>query len=77
MIKFTKGQLRQMVAEGYAQDITKINFSEANELRTSEGWMEQIGYASGTYGCSGMFLKGHSTGTLYAVTNRTQAIFLF
>lgn len=77
MIKFTNSQLRQMVEGGYAKDITNFGCSEADELRASEGWIETIGYASGTCGCSGMLLKGHSTGTLYAVTKRTQAIFLF
>jgi hypothetical protein len=37
----------------------------------------QIGYARGVYGCNGMLLQGCESGTLYAVTARTTAIYIF
>lgn len=42
-----------------------------------EGFLSQVGYSSGVYGCNGMLLRGHETGVYYAVTSRTLAIFIF
>ena len=77
MIKYTQKQLRQMVAQGIATDVTRYHTKEADELRKSEKWLRQIGFSYGVYGCNGMLLKGEATGKLYAVTARTSAIYLF
>ena len=71
MEKYTVKQLKSLVSEGIAIDVTKsVNKSDIPENYA------QVGYASGLYGCNGMLLKGES-GQLYAVTGRTTAIYIF
>ena len=77
MTKFTQKQLREMVANGIAEDISRGTNETRNEIESVEGWLTQVGYASGVYGCNGMLLKGKNTGKLYAITSRTQAIYIF
>ena len=71
MEKYSQKQLKNLVANGVAIDVTYSRDSNV----IPEHYI-QIGYASGLYGCSGMLLKGNS-GQLYAVTTRSQAIYLF
>lgn len=72
MEKYTIKQLKSLVNSGAAIDVTYAKKkSEIPESYT------QIGYASGIYGCSGILLQGVTTKTLYAVTSRTTAIYLF
>lgn len=77
MTKFTQKQLKEMAKSGIAEDISRGTNTTRNELESVEGWLSQVGYASGVYGCSGMLLKGHNTGKLYAITSRTPAIYVF
>ena len=77
MTKFTQKQLKEMAKSGIVEDISRGTNTTRNELESVEGWLSQVGYASGIYGCSGMLLKGHNTGKLYAITSRTQAIYVF
>lgn len=71
MEKFTQKQLRELVRTGAA-----INVSNASTKKEIPECYNQIGYASGLYGCNGMLLQGES-GKLYAVTSRTTAIYIF
>ena len=73
MTKYTQKELRELVNRGLAQDIT----SGTNEILAVEGWLNQIGYASGIYGCNGLLFVGNTTGKLYAVTSRISAIYIF
>lgn len=77
MTKYTQKQLKEMVKLGVATDISYADGEKRDDILKVEGRLTQIGYASGVYGCSGMLIKGYNTGTLYAITGRTQAIFLF
>lgn len=77
MIKFTQKQLWEMVANGTAEDISRGTNETRNKIEAVEGWLTQVGYASGVYGCNGMLFKGKNTGKLYAITSRTQAIYVF
>lgn len=77
MTKYTQKQLREMVRYGIAVDVSNADNALREQLEAKEGYLSQIGYASGVYGCNGMLLKGYNTGTLYAVTSRTQAIYVF
>ena len=72
MKKYTQKQLKNMVATGAAIDV-----SRAKSTKDIPEYYSQIGYASGMYGCSGMLLKGIESGKLYAITSRTQAIYIF
>ena len=71
MTKYTIKQLKSLVSNGVAEDVTYSSKKEDIPEHYT-----QIGYASGLYGCSGMLLKGES-GQLYAVTSRTGAIYIF
>jgi hypothetical protein len=42
-----------------------------------EGYLNQVGYAIGIYGLNGKLLKGDKTGTLYAITARSSALYIF
>ena len=77
MTKFTQKQLRKMVSNGIAEDISRGTNETRNEIESVEGCLNQVGYASGVYGCNGMLFKGRNTGKLYAITSRTQAIYIF
>ena len=77
MTKFTQKQLKEMVANGIAEDISRGTNETRNEIGSVEGWLNQVGCASGVYGWNGMLFKGRNTGKLYAITSRTQAIYIF
>ena len=70
-------QITSDIANGIAEDISRGTNETRNEIESVDGWRTQVGYASGVYGCNGMLLKGHNTGKLYAITSRTQAIYIF
>ena len=75
--KYTQKQLREMVANGIAIDVSKGNHDTRTEILSKETYLEQVGYASGLYGCSGKLLKGNKTGQLYAVIGHVSAIYVF
>ena len=77
MKKYTQKELKNLVALEVAEDITHGDNDTRRELEEKEGFYTQIGYSAGVYGCNGMLLKGHKTGTLYAITARTTAIYVF
>lgn len=77
MTKYTQKQLRAMVADGIAENITNADNNVREELEKKEGWLQQVGYSAGVYGCNGMLLQCRNSGTLYAITARTSAVFIF
>ena len=77
MTKYTVKQLKDMINEGVAIDISHADNAKRTEIEKEEEYYRQIGYASGVYGCNGMLLQGHKTGKLYAIAGRTQAIYIF
>lgn len=77
MMKYTQKQLKELVRTGAAVDVSYYDNEDRNKLLEKEGYYNQIGYSSGVYGCNGMLLQGHKTGTLYAVTSRTTAVYIF
>ena len=77
MIKYTQSQLKGMVSQGIAEDITYSDNSDRDAMAAREQYYTQVGYSSGLYGCNGMLFKGHNTGTLYAITSRSQAIWIY
>lgn len=72
MEKYTQKQLKNLVATGAAIDV-----SRAKSTKDIPEYYSQIGYSKGLYGCSGMLFKGLESGKLYAITSRTQAIYIF
>ena len=77
MTKYTQRQLKEMVKDGLAEDITYGNNDTRRQIEETEGYYTQVGYSSGVYGCNGKLLKGNKTGKLYAITSRTTAVFVF
>ena len=74
MEKYTQKEIRSFVKNGIAVDITHHGNPERNELEAREGWLEKVGYI---YGINAGLLKGHNSGTLYAITKRSTAIFIY
>lgn len=77
MTKYTQKALRELVACGLAFDITDHNAQDAEELKRREGYVRQIGYAEGVYGCNGALFEGRNSGSWYAITSRTKALFIY
>lgn len=77
MKKYTLKQLKNLVNNGLAVDLTKGNNDMYKELMKKEGYLSQVGYAIGIYGLNGKLLKGDKTGTLYAITARSSALYIF
>ena len=76
-VKVTRKVIREYVASGDAIDITNISFDDAKKLTADEGWLDTELYSMGVYGCNGCLLRGHKTGTRYAICNRAQSLFYF
>lgn len=77
MEKYTQKQLKELVKNGIAKDITYADNEEYEKIRDIEGNLITIGYSHGVYGTNGLLIKGYATGTLYAITARSTALFIF
>lgn len=77
MRKYTQRELKALVRTGAAVDITNHGISEYKALINKEKYLEKLGYSSGIYGINGGLLQGRETGTLYAITARTTALFIY
>ena len=71
MKRYTQKELRRLVNNGTAIDLTKSH----NILDIGERY-EQVGYSKGIYGCNGKLLEGES-GQLYAITTAASALYIF
>ena len=56
MRKYTQKELKNMVALGMAEDVTRANNEDYERIIKKEGFLSQVGYSSGVYGCNGMLL---------------------
>lgn len=70
--KYTQAQLRAMVRDGKAEDITNYSFEEANDLY-DRGY-DVIGVSSGTYGINGALLRMRDTDELLVITSRNSTL---
>lgn len=77
MEKYTQKQLKELVKNGIAKDITYADNEEYEKIRDIEGNLITIGYSHGVYGTNGLLIKGYKTKQLYAITARSTAIFIF
>lgn len=77
MERMTQKAIKGFINSGLAVDITHHGTEEYSELLAKEKCFSSIGYSAGVYGLNGLLLKGYSTGTLYAITARTLAIFIY
>lgn len=69
---YTQKQLKEMVANGVAIDITNMPTRELYKLQKEEQ-LEPIGSSFGTYGANGRLYRGKD-GKLYAVTARATSL---
>ena len=72
MIKTTQKALKEHVAAGIANDITRYSFEEADALHRAH-CLETIAVSSGVYGLNGALLKDEN-GKLYAITTRNTTL---
>ena len=77
MTKFTQKQLRALIEEGAAIDLTYGTNEDRNRIIREEDGYVHIGYAESAYGCGGLLLKGNKTGQLYAIPSRSMSIYVF
>ena len=68
-------EIRGYIAAGAAVNISNYAFNAVQELQTSENGFEKIGYSTGLYGINGGLVKGRTSGQLYAIKNRSAALF--
>lgn len=64
MRKYTQKELKNMVALGMVEDVTRANNEDYEKIIKKEDYLSQIGYSSGVYGCNGMLLRGYKTDIL-------------
>lgn len=77
MRKYTQKELKTLVRTGAAVDITNHGTAEYRTLIEKEKYLYKLGYSSGVYGINGGLLQGQETGTLYAITARSTAVFIY
>lgn len=77
MRKYTQRELKTLVRTGAAVDITSHGTAEYKALIEKEKDLDKLGYSSGMYGINGGLLQGQETGTLYAITARSTALFIY
>lgn len=77
MRKYTQRELKTLVRTGAAVDITSHGTAEYKALIEKEKDLDKLGYSSGMYGINGGLLQGQETGTLYAITARSTAVFIY
>lgn len=76
MLKLTQNQIRQMVDENLAHDITNYNGEKIEKLEKQEICLKRFACSCGTYGINGLVVKGTKTNRLYAITARNNLIYL-
>lgn len=77
MRKYTQKELKTLIRTGAAVDITNHGIAEYKALIENEKDLDKLGYSSGIYGINGGLLQGQETGTLYAITARSTAVFIY
>lgn len=72
MRRYTQKQLKNLVRDGMAHDITN-----APEVEIVNLWKhcEKIGYSLGIYGINGGLIQNRETGNFYAITARNANLF--
>lgn len=76
MQRYTKKELRHLVDLGVAENLDGTDNEYRKKIEAENGYLTQIGYAAGVYGCSGGLLRAQN-GKLFAITCRCQAIYIY
>ena len=72
MTKYTQKQLKSMVADGMAIDVTY-----AGDCSAIPEDYRKVGYSQGVYGTNGLLMVGLKTGKMYVVATRSTSIYVF
>lgn len=73
MKKYTQKQLKELVNQEIAIDITNYSFMQTNELLNNIN-IEKIAYSRGINGLNGGLFKDNKTNKLYAITARNSIL---
>jgi hypothetical protein len=76
MEKYTQKELKSMVLNETAIDLTNLSYDDLLNVKESENGFQQLGYSSGIYGCNGALLRGYNTKKLYVITSRNRNLFV-
>ena len=76
MQRYTNKELRHLVDLGVAENLDGTDNEYRKKIEAENGYLTQIGYAAGIYGCSGGLLKAQN-GKLFVITCRCQAIYIY
>ena len=75
MIRTTQKEIKKLAAR--YTDITHCNNNDRDVIIAREGWLDQIAYSAGVYGCNGVVYRGNNTGEIYVIADRTSALYIF
>lgn len=81
-MKVTQKEIRRYLYEcglmnSKTVDCTHMGTDDYKKIIEEEGWLDEIAYSCGVYGCNGAFFIGHNTGKYYIITERSTALFIF
>ena len=77
MKKYTQKQLKELINNNIAIDITNGTNETRNDILKLEGNYTTVGYSAGIHGINGLLIQGTKSKQLYAITNRSTSIFVF
>lgn len=75
-VKTTLKSIKEFASQSNVDDVTYFSNDKLQELSKKEGFFNQIAYSAGIYGISGSILQGAKSGKFYAITSRTNAIWI-
>ena len=75
-LKTTLKSIKEFASQAGVIDVTYYSNEALNELLKVEGGMRQVAYSTGTYGVTGAILQGAKSSKFYAITSRTNAIWI-
>lgn len=79
MRKYTMRQLREMIADGMAENLEKHydghDVPAYDAYLREIGPLDHIGYSCGTCGVTGCLMESRTTGQWYAIVGRCSALF--
>ena len=77
MRRYSKKELKKMIASGVVIDLTHATIKDYHKIIQECGGYIQIGYSSNIYGCTGKVLKGLKNNQIYVITAQTAALYIF
>ena len=75
-LKTTLKSIKDFANQAGVVDVTYYSNETLHNLLKVEVGMRQIAYSTGTYGVTGAILQGAKSSKFYAITSRTNAIWI-